>query len=131
MCHVLGVKSKNYYSYQKRKAQRSVDTTHKEMLEWVKDIAKFSDKTYDERRIQKALNELSFPVSRRQTAQLMKEERFGYVTRKKINRRQIANTTNLFTRTNWSKTLMFNNQIKRGCKILPTYGLQRARYIWR
>lgn len=73
MCRVLGIKSNNYYSYQKRKAQRPIDTTHQEMLEWVKDIAKFSDNTYGERRIQKALNALSFPVSRRKTAQLMKE----------------------------------------------------------
>jgi len=73
MCRVLGVKSNNYYSYQKRKTQRPIDTTHQEMLEWVKDIAKFSDNTYGERRIQKSLNALSFPVSRRKTAQLMKE----------------------------------------------------------
>jgi putative transposase len=73
MCRVLGVKSNNYYSFQKRKAQRPIDTTHQEMLEWVKDIAKFSDNTYGERRIQKALNALSFPVSLRKTAQLMKE----------------------------------------------------------
>ncbi len=46
MCRVLGIKSNNYYSYQKRKAQR---------------------------RTQKALNALSFPVSRGKTAQLMKE----------------------------------------------------------
>jgi putative transposase len=73
MCRVLGVKSNNYYSYQKRKAQRPIDTTHQEMLEWVKDIAKFSDNTYGERRIQKALNALSFPVGRTKTARLMKE----------------------------------------------------------
>jgi putative transposase len=73
MCRVLGIKSNNYYSYQKRKAQRPIDTTHQEMLEWVKNIAKFSDNTYGERRIQKALNTLSFPVSRIKTAQLMKE----------------------------------------------------------
>jgi len=73
MCRVLGIKSNNYYSYQKRKAQRPIDTTHQEMLEWVKDIAKFSDNTYGERRIQKALNALSFPVGRTKTARLMKE----------------------------------------------------------
>ncbi len=73
MCRVLGVKSNNYYSYQKRKAQKPIDTTHQEMLEWVKDIAKFSDNTYGARRIQKSLNALSFPVSRRKTTQLMKE----------------------------------------------------------
>jgi putative transposase len=35
------------------------------MLEWVKDIAKFSDDIYGERRIQKALNALCFPISQR------------------------------------------------------------------
>jgi transposase InsO family protein len=73
MCRVLGVKSNNYYSYQKRKAQLPFDTTHQEMLEYVKDIAKFSDNTYGSRRIQKTLNALSYPVSRRKAAQLMKE----------------------------------------------------------
>ena len=73
MCRVLGVKSNNYYSYQKRKALQPIDTTHQEMLEWVKDIAKFSDNTYGARRIQKTLNALSYPVSRRKAAQLMKE----------------------------------------------------------
>ena len=73
MCRVLGVRSNNYYSYQKRKAQKPIDTMHQEMLDWVKDIAKFSDNTYGARRIQKSLNALSFPVSRRKTAQLMKE----------------------------------------------------------
>ena len=73
MCHVLGVKSNNYYSYQKRKVQMPVDTAHQEMLEWVKNIAEFSDHTYGERRIQKALNSLDFPVGRRKTALLMKE----------------------------------------------------------
>jgi transposase InsO family protein len=43
------------------------------MLEWVIDIARFSDNTYGERRIQKVLNTLSFPVGRSKTAQLMKE----------------------------------------------------------
>jgi putative transposase len=73
MCRVLGVKNNNFYSYQKRKAQMPVDTVHQEMLEWVKDIAEFSDNTYGERRIQKALNLLDYPVGRRKAAQLMKE----------------------------------------------------------
>jgi transposase InsO family protein len=73
MCHVLGVKSNNYYSYQKRNVNKPEDPTHQEMLDWVKDIAKFSDNTYGERRIQKVLNALSYPVSRQKTAQLMKE----------------------------------------------------------
>ena len=73
MCHVLGVKSNNYYSYQKRKTSKPDDPTHQDMIAWVKDIAKFSDNTYGARRIQKVLNTLSYPVSRRKTAELMKE----------------------------------------------------------
>jgi putative transposase len=73
MCHVLGIKSNNFYSYQKRKANEPDDPTHDEMIAWIKDIAKFSDNTYGARRIKKVLNTLSYPVSRRKTAQLMKE----------------------------------------------------------
>ena len=73
MCRILGVKSNNYYSYQKRYSTKSEDPTHQEMIDWVKDIAPFSDNTYGERRIQKVLNALGFPVSRHKTAQLMKE----------------------------------------------------------
>ena len=73
MCHLLGVRSNNYYSYQKRNINKQVDPTHEEMIDWVKDIAKFSDNTYGERRIQKVLNALSYPVSRQKTAKLMKE----------------------------------------------------------
>lgn len=73
MCRILGVKSNNYYSYQKRYSTKSEAPTHQEMIDWVKDIAHFSDNTYGERRIQKVLNALGFPVSRHKTAQLMKE----------------------------------------------------------
>ena len=65
MCHVLGVKNNNYYSYQKRKSLAPVDTEHQEMLQWVKNIAEFSDNTYGQRRIQKALNSLDYPVGRK------------------------------------------------------------------
>lgn len=61
MCHVLGVKSNNYYSYQKRQANKPDDLAHQEMIELIKDIAKFSDNTYGARRIKKVLNTLSFP----------------------------------------------------------------------
>jgi transposase InsO family protein len=73
MCRLLGVQTNNYYSYQKRQTDKPNDLTHQEMLKRVKDIAKFSDNTYGERRIQKVLNALSFPVSRRKTAKLIKE----------------------------------------------------------
>ena len=73
MCQILGVKSNNFYSYQKRQTSKPDDSTHQEMLALVKDIAKFSDNTYGARRIKKVLNALSFPVSRRKATQLMKE----------------------------------------------------------
>jgi putative transposase len=53
MCRLLGVQNHNYYSYQKRQTDKPDDLTHQEILEWVKDIAKFSDNTCGERRIQK------------------------------------------------------------------------------
>ena len=56
MCHVLGVKSNNFYSFQKRKVSAADDPTHQEMIELIKDIAKFSDNTYGVRRIQKVLS---------------------------------------------------------------------------
>jgi transposase InsO family protein len=73
MCRVLGVKTNNYYSYQKCNASKNDDSTHQEMLGLVKDIAEFSDNTYGERRIKAVLNALSFPVSRWKVAKLMKE----------------------------------------------------------
>jgi putative transposase len=73
MCRLLDVQSHNYYSYQKRQTDKPDDLIHQEILEWVKYIAKFRDNTHGERRIQKVLNTLSFPVSRRKTAQLIKE----------------------------------------------------------
>ena len=73
MCRILGVKSNNYYSYQKRNLNKASDSTHQELLDLVKDIAKFSDNTYGERRIKAVLNALSFPVSRWKVAKLMKE----------------------------------------------------------
>jgi putative transposase len=60
MCHVLGVKSNNYYSYQMRKTSKPDDSTHQDMIDLVKDIAKFRDNTYGSRRIQRVLNTLSY-----------------------------------------------------------------------
>jgi putative transposase len=64
------------------------------MLEWVNDIAKFSDNTYCERRIKKVFNALSLPVSCRETTQLMKEANVLGCYKKNIKQRQTVNTTN-------------------------------------
>ena len=74
MCRTLGVKSNNYYSHQKRLRNKpNNNSTHQEMLDWVKFVAKFSDYTYGSRRIKRVLNALSFPVSRSKAGKLMKE----------------------------------------------------------
>jgi putative transposase len=43
MCLVLAVRSKNFYSFQKRKVSAAGDPTHQEMIALIKGIAKFSD----------------------------------------------------------------------------------------
>lgn len=53
MHHLLGVKSNNFYSVQKRKVSASDDPTHQEMIVLIKDIAKFSDNTYGARWVKK------------------------------------------------------------------------------
>ena len=85
------------------------------MLQWVKNIAEFSDNTYGERRIQKALNALDFPVGCRKTAQLMKEANVWGRYKKKYKEQPIATTRSL-------STIIFNVLIKHGCKTLHTYG---------
>ena len=53
------------------------------MIEAVKDIAKASDYSYGSRRMKKALNTLSYPVSRSKARQLMKEAGVAVKYRKK------------------------------------------------
>ena len=73
MCKVLEVNSSNYYSFQRRKANKPEDPDHDDIIRWIQDIAKFSGYTYGERRIKAALDGLSFPMSRYKVAKLMKE----------------------------------------------------------
>jgi transposase-like protein len=105
MCRLLSVKTNNYDSYQNRQTDKPDDLRHQEMLEWGKDIAKFSDNTYGERRIQKVLNTLSFPVSRRKTAQLMKEAGVGGGIKRNIKPPPTVTIRSLFMTMCLSKTL--------------------------
>ena len=122
MCHVLGVKNNNYYSYQKRKYKAPVNTEHQEMLQWVKNIAEFSDNTYGERRIQKALNALDFAVGRRKTAQLMKEANVWVRYKKKYKA-----TTN-----SGHKKPVYDNELKQDFDVQrPNQAwVQDITYIW-
>ena len=73
MCRLLGVTRSGYHGHQPRQKNRSTDFYHQEMIEAVKDIAKASDNSYGSRRVRKALNALSYPVSRNKARTLMKE----------------------------------------------------------
>ena len=122
MCHVLGVKSNNYYSYHKRKAIKPEDPTHQDMIDWVIDIAKFSDNTYGSRRIQKVLNTLSYPLSRRKTAQLMKEANVWVRYKKKFK----ATTNSDHNKPVYDNELQQNFDVK-----LPNQAwVQDITYVW-
>ena len=82
MCRLLGVTRGGYYGYQKR-GGGSIDYYRQELLETVRDIAKATDDSYGSRRMKKALNALSYPVSRDKTRKLMKEAKVEVKRRKK------------------------------------------------
>jgi len=81
MCQVLGVSRNGYYNYQR--SQKNIDPKHAEMLYWVKRIAKDTGYTYGSRRMKRALNALSYPVSRQKTRKLMQEAGVKVLQRKK------------------------------------------------
>ena len=72
-CQVLGVSRQGYYHYSKVTANKQKTTEHLEMLEWIKEIALISDFSYGSRRMKKALNALSYGVSRNKARKLMRE----------------------------------------------------------
>jgi putative transposase len=84
MCRVLGVKRNGYYSFQKTQSLKIEDPEHTVMLGWVKEIAKSSHYSYGERRMKKALNALSFPVTRGKAKRLMVEAGVKVRSKKKF-----------------------------------------------
>ena len=103
MCKVLEVNSSNYYSFQRRKAIKTEDPEHDDIIELIQDIAKFSGYTYGERRIKAALDALSFPMSRYKVAKLMKEA--GVWVRSKKKYKVTTNSDH--------KQPVFDNLLKR------------------
>ncbi len=81
MCQVLGVSRNGYYSYTRN--QKPTDPVHEEMLYWVKRISEDTDHTYGSRRMKRALNNLSYPVSRQKARKLMREAGVKVLQRKK------------------------------------------------
>jgi putative transposase len=83
MCQLLGVTRSGYYDYQRRNRGRADDPYHRELVEAVRDIAKATENSYGSRRMKKALNALSYPVSRNKARKLMKEAGVQVKHRKK------------------------------------------------
>ncbi len=83
-CQVLGVSRNGYYKYRTNQANKIDDAEHRELLDWVKDIAESSDYSYGSRRMKKALNALGYPVSRNKARKLMKEAKVQVRHRKKF-----------------------------------------------
>ena len=82
MCQLLGVTRSGYYGYQRRGGDR-IDHYHEELLEAVREIAKATEGSYGSRRMEKALNALSYSVSRDKARKLMKEAGVQVKRRKK------------------------------------------------
>jgi transposase InsO family protein len=122
MCKVLEVKNSNYYSYQKRTANKTENPDHDDIIGWIQDIAKFSGYTYGERRIKAALDALSFPMSRYKVAKLMKEA--GVWVRSKKKYKVTTNSNH--------KQPVFDNLLKREFDVAQpdqTY-VADITYVW-
>jgi transposase InsO family protein len=72
-CRVLDVSRNGYYHYEETIKKKALDSEHQEMLEWVKLLGEKTDYSYGSRRMKKALNALSYPVSRNKARKLMQE----------------------------------------------------------
>ena len=83
MCRLLGVTRSGYYGYKRRNKGRPDSPYHRELLEAVCVIAEGSGYCYGSRRMKKALDALSYPVSRSKARKLMREAGVQVKHRKK------------------------------------------------
>jgi transposase InsO family protein len=121
-CQVLGVKRSGYYHYQSSQASKSDDSKHQEMLDWVKDIAESSGYSYGSRRMKRALNALSFPVSRNKARKLMQEAGVQARQRKKY---KVTTNSN-------HKQPVYENLVERQFDVPKTDQVYAAdiTYVW-
>ena len=120
-CRLLGVSLNGYYLYLKS-LEQPTDPVHKEMIEWVRDIAKNSKYTYGSRRMKKALNILGYRVGRNKVRKLMKEARV-----KAKQRRKYKVTTN-----SNHKQPVFENLLNREFEVAQPDQVYAAdmTYVW-
>ncbi len=102
-CQVLGVSRQGYYHYEEIRSDKEKLKTHQEMLGWIKELALITDFTYGSRRMKKALNALSYPVSRNKARKLMKEAGVSVRRKKKYK----------VTTDSGHKKPLFDNILKR------------------
>ena len=121
MCQFLGVKRQGYYAHLKNGSGQS-DPDHDALIRWIKEIDRVTENTYGSRRMKKALNTLSYPVSRQKTRKLMKEADV-----KVLRRRKYKNTTN-----SNHQLPVFDNLLKRNFDVEQPDQVYAAdiTYIW-
>jgi len=123
MCRILGVTRSGFYSYQKRKSERSLDESeHKLLLRHVLEIAEASRFTYGTRRIKRELNKLGFSFGRMKVRGLMRAANVFVRYRKKY---KVTTNSN-------HKQPIFENVLKRQFNVSqPNYVyVSDITYIW-
>ncbi len=122
MCQLMGVTRSGFYGYQQRERAKPDDPEHQELLHLIGKISESSKFTYGTRRIQKALNAMSYPVGRRKTRSLMREAQVFVRYRKKYK---------ITTNSNHKKPVFENvlNRQFQTCEPNRAY-VSDITYIW-
>ncbi len=107
-CQVLGVNRQAYYHYCKVTSSKEKTTEHQEMLGWIKELALLTDFTYGSRRMKRALNALSYGVSRNKVIKLMREAGISVRRKKKY---KVTTDSN-------HKNPVYSNVLKRQFNVL-------------
>lgn len=120
MCRLLGVTRSGYYGYLKRNADKPEDAYYQALLEVVREIAKSSDNTYGSRRMKRALNALSYPVSRNKARKLMIEAGVQVKQRKRYK----------VTTNSHHRQPVFDNRLNREFDVVaPRSGVRRGYHL--
>jgi len=102
-CRVLGVSHTAYYHYESVTRNKEKSKERQEILNWIKMFALKTDFTYGSRRMKKALNALSYSISRDKTRKLMKQAGISVRRKKKYKATTDSN----------HKKPLFENVLKR------------------
>ena len=109
-CQVLGVSRQGYYHYSKVTVTKQKTAEHREMLKWIKELALLTDFSYGSRRMKRALNALSYSVSRNRVVKLMREAGISVRRKKKY----------VVTTDSKHQNSVYPNILKRQFNVLET-----------